>query len=84
MRLATSTRAFGQNISKKVVIGFVTLATAAIVGTVGMASANQNAPQATGYGDTNVDASASINVDVQGNNNIVYVVFQPVYNFIFN
>ncbi len=78
-----------QGITKRVVLGFAALATTAVVGIAGMASAHSMMPmpsgipggQASGYGGGNTNTvNGDVNVEVNGSHNVVHVVINYIFN----
>lgn len=85
MQLPTGALSLKQGMSKKLIIGFAALAGAAIVSTIGMARADQTPIQTIGYGgDATVHTNVEVNAQIDGNNNVIHVVVQPIYNFFSN
>jgi hypothetical protein len=69
-------------IAKRLVLGFAALATTAVVGTAGMASAQHGigGPQSSGYGGNNVNVNNNVNVGVSGDRNVIHIVINYIFN----
>jgi hypothetical protein len=76
-RTATQT-----GLAKRLVLGFAALATTAVVGTAGMASAQSGlgGTQNSGYGGSNVNVNNNVNVGVSGDNNVIHIVINYIFN----
>lgn len=77
------TRTIAQaSVAKRLVLGFAALATTAVVGTAGMASAQtgMGGMQTNGYGGTNTNVNNNVNVGISGDNNVVHIVINYIFH----
>jgi len=70
------------SLAKRLVLGFTALATTAVVGTAGMASAQHGigGPQTSGYGGSNTNINNNVNIGISGDNNVVHVVINYIFH----
>ena len=80
MRLRTEALTTNQTVTKRIVLGFAALASAAMIGTITMAGATPNTnPPVTGYGGGNGnEINTEVNLEVNGDNNIINIILNYV------
>jgi len=79
MRLTSNAKVPKEKRSKKIVLGFAGLASAAVVGAVGFAGASPiHQPASTTVYGHNINTN--VNVGTSGDNNVIHVVINYIFN----